>query len=198
MTQRAASGLAGVDEAGRGPLAGPVVAAAVILGTDFQYKGLADSKALSSRKREEANLVIRKTAWAWSIGFASAFEIDRFNIHVATLIAMRRAALGLPVEPGFVLVDGKFTPKLPWPSAAQARADENEPTVSAASVLAKVYRDRYMRELDKQFPEYGFLQHKGYPTRVHLEALEHYGPSSAHRFSFRPVREACPPAGRLD
>ena len=109
-------------------------------------------------------------------------------------IAMRRAALGLPIEPGFVLVDGKFTPKLPWPSAAQARADETEPTVSAASVLAKVYRDRYMRELDKQFPEYGFRQHKGYPTRVHLEALEHYGPSLAHRFSFRPVREACPQA----
>jgi len=191
VIRRAASGLAGVDEAGRGPLAGPVVAAAVILGMDFEYKDLADSKKLSSRKREEANLEIRTGAQAWSIGLASASEIDRFNIHAATLIAMRRAVLGLRSEPERVIVDGKFTPDLPWPSAAQPRADATEPTVSAASVLAKVFRDRVMRELDQQYPEYGFGQHKGYPTRVHLEALEHFGPSLAHRFSFRPVRDAC-------
>ena len=195
MTHKSTSGLAGVDEAGRGPLAGPVVAAAVILGTDFQYPGLADSKKLSRRKREEANLEIRKDARAWSIGLASASEIDRFNIHAATLIAMRRAALGLAFEPERVIIDGKFTPDLPWPSTAQPRADATEPTVSAASVLAKVFRDRYMRELDEQFPEYGFGQHKGYPTRLHLEALEHFGPSSVHRFSFRPVREAFRPRG---
>ena len=196
MTRRSTSGLAGVDEAGRGPLAGPVVAAAVILGTDFQYPGLADSKKLSRRKREEADLEIRKGVRAWSIGLASASEIDRFNIHAATLIAMRRAALGLPFEPERVIIDGKFTPDLPWPSTAQPRADATEPTVSAASVLAKVFRDRYMRKLDEQFPEYGFGQHKGYPTRLHLEALEHFGPSFAHRFSFRPVREAFRPRGR--
>ena len=196
MTRRSTSGLAGVDEAGRGPLAGPVVAAAVILGTEFQYEGLADSKKLSRRKREEANLEIREGARAWSIGLASVSEIDRFNIHVATLIAMRRAVLGLPFEPERVMVDGKFTPDLPWPSAAKPRADVTEPTVSAASVLAKVFRDRYMRELDEEFPEYGFGRHKGYPTRLHLEALERFGPSFAHRYSFRPVREAFRPQGR--
>ena len=197
MTGSLAPGLAGVDEAGRGPLAGPVVAAAVILGSGFQYEGLADSKKLSKRKREEANLEIRKEALAWSIGLASATEIDQFNIHVATLIAMRRAVLGLTFEPERVIVDGKFTPRLPWASTARPRADATEASVSAASVLAKVFRDRYMHELDKQFPEYGFGQHKGYPTRVHLEALEHFGPSVVHRFSFRPVREALRTPGRL-
>jgi ribonuclease HII len=196
VTQRAASVLAGVDEAGRGPLAGPVVAAAVILGSGFQYEDLADSKKLSERKREEANLEVRKQARAWSIGLASAAEIDHFNIHTATLIAMRRAVLGLPFEPERVIVDGNFTPNLPWPSTATPRADATETSVSAASVLAKVFRDRYMRELDEQFPEYGFGQHKGYPTRVHLEALEHFGPSLVHRFSFRPVREALRTPGR--
>jgi len=190
MNQRDPSHLAGVDEAGRGPLAGPVVAAAVILGPDFQYERIKDSKRLSVRNREEASRAIRKGALAWSIGAASPLEIDRWNIHQATLVAMRRAVLGLRREPGFVVFDGSFTPRLPWPGASQPRADATERPVSAASILAKVFRDRYMLDLDEKYPQYGFRQHKGYPTPVHLHALERCGPCPEHRFSFRPVRNA--------
>ena len=190
MSQKDPSHLAGVDEAGRGPLAGPVVAAAVILGPDFQYESIKDSKRLSARNREKASRAIREDALAWSIGAASPFEIDRWNIHQATLVAMRRAVLGLRRAPGFVVVDGSFTPQLPWPGAAQPRADATEKPVSAASILAKVFRDRYIVNLDEKYPEYGFRHHKGYPTPVHLHALERCGPCAEHRFSFRPVRNA--------
>ena len=190
--------IAGVDEAGRGPLAGPVVAAAVVLAPDYRNAEIRDSKKLSNAQRERTSRVIRENAIAWSIGAASGLEIDDQNIHRATLAAMRRAVLGLRCAPAFVIVDGRFYPELPYPGGALVRADETESAVSAASILAKVFRDRYMSFLGQKYPEYGFCQNKGYPTAMHLRVLQYYGPCPEHRRSFRPVTrtiQTCPAPG---
>ena len=179
--------IAGVDEAGRGPLAGPVVAAAVILPHSLDLIGLADSKALTQRRREAIEPKIRELSWDWSIGASSPGEIDRLNIHQATLLAMRRAILGLKRGPDYVLVDGCFYPRVPYPGEAIVRGDQSQPAISAASILAKVFRDRYMRGLDARITGYGFSRHKGYPTKAHLEALQVLGPCREHRQSFKPV-----------
>lgn len=179
--------IAGVDEAGRGPLAGPVVAAAVILPHSIDLRGLADSKTLTSRHRETLERKIRQVSCDWSIGASSPGEIDRLNIHQATLLAMRRAILGLKWVPDYVLIDGRFYPRVPYPGKAIVRGDQSQPVISAASILAKVFRDRYMRALDAQFTGYEFFRHKGYPTKTHLEALQVLGPCPEHRQSFKPV-----------
>jgi len=179
--------IAGVDEAGRGPLAGPVVAAAVILSHSVDLSGLTDSKALTQKRREAFEPKIRELSWDWSIAASSPGEIDRLNIHQATLLAMRRAILGLKQTPDYVLVDGCFYPRVPYPGEAIVRGDQSQPAISAASILAKVFRDRYMRGLDARFTGYGFSRHKGYPTKAHLEALQVLGPCREHRQSFKPV-----------
>ncbi|MDE2613337.1 MAG: ribonuclease HII [Burkholderiales bacterium] len=182
--------VAGVDEAGRGPLAGPVVAAAVILDDARPVRGLADSKVLSPRRRERLFDEIRAHALCCSIGEASVDEIDRLNILQATLLAMRRAVAGLRLTPHRVLVDGNRTPQLPMPCAALVKADARVAAVSAASILAKVHRDHLCAALHARWPVYGFDGHKGYPTAAHLEALRRHGPCEQHRHSFAPVRAA--------
>ncbi len=182
--------VAGVDEAGRGPLAGPVVAAAVILDELAPVKGLADSKVLSPRRRELLFDQIRARALCCSIASASVEEIDRLNILQATLLAMRRAVEGLRLLPHRVVVDGNRAPVLPMTVAAIVKGDAKVAAISAASILAKVQRDRWCADLHEQFPHYGFANHKGYPTAEHLAALQRHGPCSAHRRSFAPVRAA--------
>jgi ribonuclease HII len=182
--------VAGVDEAGRGPLAGPVSAAAVILHPAGSIPGLADSKTLSPPQREMLDDRIRAEALAWSIGWASVEEIDRINILQATLLAMRRAVAGLASPPNQVLVDGNRCPELACETRAIVRGDSSVPVIGAASIVAKVARDRLMRDLDLRFPEYGFAVHKGYPTKAHLDALRRFGPCAVHRTSFAPVRAA--------
>ena len=182
--------VAGVDEAGRGPLAGPVVAAAVILDELAPVKGLADSKVLSPRRRELLFDQIRARALCCSIASASVEEIDRLNILQATLLAMRRAVEGLRLLPHRVVVDGNCAPVLPMTVAAIVKGDAKVAAISAASILAKVQRDRWCADLHEQFPHYGFANHKGYPTAEHLAALQRHGPCSAHRRSFAPVRAA--------
>jgi ribonuclease HII len=178
----------GVDEAGRGPLAGPVVAAAVVLAPSRPIAGLRDSKQLSPAQREGLAARIRAGALAFGIGRAEAEEIDRLNILRATLLAMRRAVESLPVRPIRALVDGNRCPELPCACEAIVRGDASVPAISAASILAKVARDAEMAALDAAWPGYGFALHKGYPTRLHLEALARLGPSPVHRHSFGPVR----------
>ena len=180
--------IAGVDEAGRGPLAGPVVAAAVILDPDRPIAGLADSKMLTAGRRETLAAEIRVHALCWALGRAEAEEIDRLNILRATLLAMRRAVDGLSMPPAMVLVDGTHTPDIACPSRAIVRGDATVAAISAASILAKVARDQEMRQLDDRYPGYGFARHKGYPTRAHIDALERLGVSPVHRHSFSPVR----------
>lgn len=180
--------IAGVDEAGRGPLAGPVVAAAVILSADNGVAGLKDSKLLSAATREELSAEIRTRALAWALGVAEADEIDRINILEASLVAMSRAVAALAVAPQRVVVDGNRTPRLDCQARAVVGADRYIPAVSAASILAKVARDRLMTALDRAYPEYGFARHKGYPTAAHRQALIRFGPCPAHRRSFGPVR----------
>ncbi|MEK6594705.1 MAG: ribonuclease HII [Pseudomonadota bacterium] len=179
----------GVDEAGRGPLAGPVFAAAVILGPGAAIKGLADSKQLTPRKREALAQEIRQRAVMWAVASASVEEIDSLNILRASLLAMRRAveALDLTDAPE-VLVDGLHCPQLRWPTRAIVKGDATVAEISAASILAKVTRDAAMLELHRQFPQYSFDLHKGYPTAVHLAALREHGVSVVHRRSFAPVR----------
>ena len=167
--------IAGVDEVGRGPLVGAVVTAAVILDPQNPIDGLADSKKLTEKKRERLFAEIQEKALYWSIGRAEAAEIDQINILQATFLAMQRAVAGLPVRPGFVLVDGNKAPDFGVPAQAVIKGDGLVPEISAASILAKVTRDREMAELDKQFPQYGFAKHKGYPTALHLEMLAQYG-----------------------
>jgi ribonuclease HII len=179
--------VAGVDEAGRGPLAGPVVAAAVILGPGV-ITGLGDSKKKSPRQREILYHDIWQSAQAIGIGSASVEEIDALNIHHATLLAMRRALDGLTLRPTLVLVDGKFCPATSIRARAIVGGDGSEPAISAASIIAKVTRDRQMCELHGRYPEYGFDQHKGYPTAEHVKALQRCGVSSVHRRTFAPVR----------
>jgi len=182
--------VAGVDEAGRGPLAGPVVAAAVILDDLRPIAGLADSKALSPARRSVLADRIRAEALCCSIGQASVEEIDRLNILQATLLAMRRAVEGLRLRPLKVLVDGNRLPVLPMAGEAIVGGDAKVPAISAASIVAKVHRDSLCQTLDGQHPGYGFAVHKGYATAEHLEALGRLGPCAAHRQSFAPVREA--------
>lgn len=185
---REAELIAGLDEAGRGPLAGPVMAAAVILDPRRPIDGLKDSKRLSPGCRERLALAIEQRALAWAVAEASAAEIDRINILQASLLAMQRAAAALSIAPGRALVDGNHCPRLACVAEAVIRGDASVPEISAASILAKVARDRAMSRLDERFPGYGFARHKGYPTREHLEALRALGPCPEHRRSYRPVR----------
>ncbi len=181
--------VAGVDEAGRGPLAGPVVAAAVILDDRKPIQGLADSKKLSAKRREALFDEIRAKALCCSIAQASVQEIDELNILQATLLAMRRAVLGLRLPPKLVLVDGNRLPVLEMRAEAIVKGDATVPSISAASILAKVSRDRWCVDYHQLFPEYGFDQHKGYGTPEHLAALRQQGPCPEHRRTFRPVTE---------
>lgn len=181
--------VAGVDEAGRGPLAGPVVAAAVILDDLNPIKGLADSKILTALRREKLFDEIRAKALCCSIAEASVEEIERLNILQATLLAMRRAVEGLRLKPKLVLVDGNRLPVLDMRAEAIVKGDATVPAISAASILAKVHRDRWCAELDQQYPQYGFAKHKGYGTAEHLAALAAHGACPQHRKTFRPVAE---------
>jgi len=178
----------GVDEAGRGPLAGPVYAAAVILDPARPVAGLADSKTLTPRQRETLALEVRLRAVAWAVASASVEEIDTLNILQASLLAMRRAVEQLAVTPQLVLVDGLHRPRLTIPVRAIVRGDATVAEIAAASILAKVARDTEMLALHQQHPQYGFDRHKGYPTSAHLAALREYGASAVHRRSFAPVR----------
>jgi ribonuclease HII len=182
--------VAGVDEAGRGPLAGPVVVAAVILDPLQTIDGLDDSKRLDERRREALFPLIRQRALAWSVIEIPAAEIDRINILQATLLGMRQAVEQLSVSPGLVLIDGNRLPPLPCAARAIVGGDGLEPAISAASILAKVTRDRIMREWHHRYPQYGFDRHKGYGTPEHLRSLSRFGPCEIHRRSFAPVREA--------
>ncbi len=182
--------LAGVDEVGRGPLCGPVVAAAVILDPQRPICGLQDSKKLSEKKRIELDTVIREQALAWCIARADVAEIDRLNILHATMLAMQRAVAGLKVQPELALIDGNRCPQLAVPSQAIVKGDDRVPAIAAASILAKVARDREMHELDLLYPGYGIAGHKGYPTRQHLQALQQLGATPIHRRSFKPVQQA--------
>ena len=183
--------LCGLDEAGRGPLAGPVCAAAVILPGDFPLFFLNDSKKLKPKEREHARLVIIKQAFAWGIGWASATEIDEINIHKASLLAMKRAfetmiaSHGLPLLDIHAVADGLFVPDVSVPCEALVKADGQVPAVMAASILAKTARDRLMEYYDIFYPEYGYEKHKGYPTKAHREAIQRHGPSPIQRKSFR-------------
>lgn len=181
--------MAGVDEAGRGPLAGPVVAAAVILDPEQPIKGLGDSKVLSEKKREQLFDEIRAKALCCCIAEASVEEIDSINILQATMLAMRRAVEGLRLKPAQVLVDGNRLPVLKVPAEAIVKGDAKVPAISAASILAKVYRDRLCKAMHESHPQYGFATHKGYPTAEHIAALREHGVSEWHRRSFAPVRE---------
>lgn len=182
--------LAGVDEAGRGPLAGPVVAAAVILDDQQPIAGLADSKKLTARKREALFDEIRAKALCCCIAEASVEEIDTLNILQATMLAMRRAVEGLRLMPAMVQVDGNRIPVLSVPAQAIVKGDDKVAAISAASILAKVHRDRLCVQLHEAYPQYGFDVHKGYPTAAHLEALQVHGATLAHRRSFGPVKRA--------
>ncbi|WP_241606213.1 ribonuclease HII [Rosenbergiella epipactidis] len=180
--------IAGVDEVGRGPLVGAVVTAAVILDPNNPILGLADSKKISEKKRLMLCNEIKEKALSWSIGRAEPYEIDQLNILHATMLAMQRAVAGLSLTPDFVLIDGNRCPALPMPAQAVVKGDSLVAEISAASILAKVTRDQEMADLDQQYPEYGFAQHKGYPTAKHLEQLTRFGPIPEHRRSFAPVR----------
>jgi len=182
--------IAGVDEVGRGPLVGDVVAAAVILPNNHGLEGLTDSKKLTERKREALEPQIKQVAVAWSIGICTHTEIDELNILHATMLAMTRAVEGLAIQPDFVKVDGNRCPPWRYHSEAIVKGDGTVAEISAASILAKVYRDRQMLELHEQYPEFGFDRHKGYPTKLHREMLQQHGVLPEHRRSFKPVREA--------
>jgi ribonuclease HII len=181
--------ICGVDEAGRGPLAGPVFAAAVILDPARPIVGLADSKKLSANKRDRLAIEIRERAIAWAVAAATVEEIDRLNILQATLLAMARAVDGLSVAPEQVLVDGDRSPALPVPVRAIVGGDASVPVISAASILAKTARDAEMCRLHLVYPQYGLDRHKGYGTPAHLAALSIHGPAPCHRRSFSPIRE---------
>ncbi len=180
---------AGVDEVGRGPLAGPVVAAAVILNPDKPIRGLADSKALSEGVRERLAEEIKSSALAWAIARAEVEEIDQINILHASLLAMRRAVLALRPQAEYALIDGNRCPQLPCPSEAIIKGDQTVAAISAASIIAKVARDREMIEMDSLYPGYDFTRHKGYPTKAHVLALQTIGLSPIHRRSFGPVKK---------
>lgn len=181
--------LAGVDEVGRGPLAGPVVAAAVILDPARPIAGLADSKALTEKRRAALDIEIREKALAWALGRAEVEEIDVLNILQASLLAMQRAVAALSIAPEYAVVDGNRLPKLPCPALAIIKGDQTVPAISAASIIAKVARDSEMILLDTHYPGYGLALHKGYPTQAHVLALDVLGVSAIHRRSFGPVRK---------
>jgi ribonuclease HII len=181
--------LAGVDEVGRGPLAGDVVTAAVILPTNHSIQGLADSKALTAHQREALYKEIVEQALCYCVGRASVAEIDQYNILQSTMMAMRRAVLGLSIQPDFVAVDGNRVPQWEYPSEAVVKGDGRVEVISAASIIAKVVRDREMVEFEAKFPGYGFAKNKGYGTAQHLEALKRLGATPIHRRSFAPVSE---------
>ncbi len=190
MRARGVSPVAGIDEAGRGPLAGPVVAAVVILPEDFEHGILRDSKKLSEKQREILyGEIIGNPEILWNSSQASLEEIRTLNILGATLLAMRRAVVGLPVLPGMALIDGNELPDFPVPHRGIVRGDDSSFSIAAASIIAKVERDRLMREYHEIYPEYGFASHKGYGTKDHLERLRHYGPCPIHRTTFRPVAQ---------
>ncbi len=178
------SPVCGVDEAGRGPLAGPVCAAAVILPLDFPIDGLNDSKKLTEKRREALFPIIQENALAWGIGWATAEEIDSVNILQATFLAMGRAVENLKIQPGWVLVDGNRMPPLATPGETVVKGDAQCASIAAASILAKVSRDRLLEELDALYPQYGFGKHKGYGTKAHYEAIQKYGILPIHRKSF--------------
>ena len=180
----------GVDEVGRGPLAGAVVACAVILDPNYPIDGLMDSKKLSEKKRQYFCELIKDKALAWSLGRAEVAEIDHHNILQASMMAMQRAVAGLSVEPSEVLVDGNRCPQVPYPCRAIIGGDNSIAAISAASIIAKVTRDAEMVALDAQYPQYGFAKHKGYGTQQHMQALKAYGPCDIHRHSFAPVQAA--------
>ena len=182
------SSIIGVDEAGRGPLAGPVIASAVILSGPIN--GLTDSKKISEKKRAELAKIIQNEALAFAYGAASVEEIDTLNIHHATLLAMQRAIEGIHVEASIVWVDGCFAPQINLPCKTFIQGDLLYPSISAASILAKVHRDQLMTDFDKIYPEYAFASHKGYGTAKHILALNEYGPTPIHRVSFSPVKHA--------
>ena len=181
--------IAGVDEVGRGPLVGDVVTAAVILDKNNPIEGLADSKKLSEKKLAIMFDEIQQKALCISVGRASPEEIDDINILHATMLAMQRAVQGLTIQPEFVFIDGNRCPTLNMPSEAIVKGDARVAEISAASIIAKVTRDREMQELDKRYPEYGFAKHKGYPTKAHFEALEKHGAIAEYRKSFKPVKK---------
>lgn len=181
--------ICGVDEAGRGPLAGPVFAACVVLNSTYKIEGLSDSKKLSEKKRNALTHIIKKRSIAWAVASASVEEIDKFNILQASLLAMKRAVESLPFPPNKILVDGIHSPQLNFPVQTIIKGDSLVPEISAASILAKTARDAEMLSLHKLFPNYGFDQHKGYPTKKHIAALQMYGISTVHRRSFSPVRK---------
>lgn len=181
--------IAGVDEVGRGPLAGPVVTAAVILDPEKPIEGLMDSKKLTEKKREMLAIEIKEKALCYSIARAEFSEIDTLNIFHATLLAMRRAVANLSIKPEMVLVDGKFCPEIPFPCEAVIKGDAKVAAISAASILAKVSRDNEMILMEEQYPGYGFAKHKGYPTKLHIEALQKLGITAIHRRSFKPVQK---------
>jgi ribonuclease HII len=182
------TGLAGVDEVGRGPLAGDVVAAAVILDPARPIPGLRDSKKLSALRREALALLIKEQALAWAVARATVAEIDQLNILQAALLAMHRAVQALRPQPAYVLVDGNRLPHWDYASEPVVKGDDRVPAIAAASILAKVQRDGELLELERQYPGYGFAAHKGYPTAAHLKALHTLGVSPVHRRSFGPVR----------
>jgi ribonuclease HII len=181
--------LAGVDEAGRGPLVGNVVAAAVILDANNPIDGLSDSKKLSAKRREQLAEQIRACAIAWSVTSIDAAMIDHINILQATLLAMKQAVEHLNITPDHVFIDGNRCPRIDVPATAIVKGDQRVAEISAASILAKVERDAQMQVLHEAYPQYGFDQHKGYPTKAHVEALAEYGPCPEHRTSYKPVRE---------
>ncbi|MGD8925590.1 MAG: ribonuclease HII [Thioalkalispiraceae bacterium] len=181
--------VAGVDEVGRGPLAGPVVAAAVILDPERPITGLADSKTLSEKMRLQLDEEIKTSALAWAIGRAEVEEIDQINILQASLLAMRRAVLSLVPQPEYALIDGNRCPDIPCRCEAIIKGDQTVEAISAASIIAKVARDLEMVEMDSLYPGYGFLSHKGYPTKAHLASLQQFGITPIHRKTFGPVKK---------
>jgi len=181
--------LAGVDEAGVGSLAGPLVAAAVILPVDVSVRGIDDSKRLTRKRRERMAEEIRECAVALEVGVVSVKDVDRLNVYRASLEAMRRAVVGLPVQPEQLLVDARHIPELDISQMSIIKGDSQSYSIAAASIIAKVTRDEMMRELDQKYPEYGFAKHMGYGTKAHLEALKQHGPSPVHRRSFAIVRQ---------
>lgn len=182
--------IAGVDEVGRGPLVGAVVTAAVILDPNKPIEGLADSKVLSEKKRLFLFDEILDKALSWNLGRAEAIEIDQINILQATMLAMTRAVEGLSIQPEHVMVDGNRCPDWRYSSESVVKGDSKIEAISAASILAKVTRDREMKELDTRYPDFGFAGHKGYPTKLHMEKLAEFGPTQHHRMSFKPVQNA--------
>lgn len=181
--------ICGTDEAGRGPLAGPVVAGAVILPVNYVLEGLNDSKQISEKKREKFYPIIKRDAIAYGIGIVDAKTIDEINIYEASRLAMKKAILNMKIKPDYVLTDAMPFPDYEIPVAPIIHGDALSINIAAASVLAKVTRDHIMEELDKEYPEYEFAHHKGYPTKRHLELLRIYGPTKDYRFTYRPVRD---------